>query len=525
MRKKRHQREKCQQRSPVPTIMSVSDGASFSADKLTCPICLQLFSEPISLPCGHTYCFLCLKNMEEGLDQHRCLECQAEYQGTTALMKNLKMTKFIEAYKVTAEKGFAPADLPAVIHVTSKSMCNSALDQSDGQSQCYGEENKTNRGCETGSGFRGTRCNPTQAKISSKGKMEMDEPKFKLASQVTELHIKLEIAEGVLMKEREWELQVTTSNSQLREKISKLLGQMKDSLQSYSDQVMQMVEKELGPGEESIRARVGQASELAKQLRHTVLTAESLLTEEDEKAFSDELQSLNANIAEVLEKPLREDEDFLETKVNFAYACPKLENMNTVLREQLGETQRSLRTTFNPSELTFDPETAHPNLVLSEDLKTVTFSTVKRSYTPSPQRFTSFYQVLSAQSFSEGEHCWEVELEGSPWIIGMCYSGKMPRSGMPSALESSQSSWCLMWYDNLLTAFEQGHSVPLKKTTVSRRLEVKLSFKTHRLSFYNISPTSGKTHIYTFKANLSEAVHLAYRMMSGHPKGRVTICS
>ncbi|XP_027858010.1 E3 ubiquitin-protein ligase TRIM21 isoform X1 [Xiphophorus couchianus] len=505
--------------------MSVSDGASFPADKLTCPICLQLFSEPISLPCGHTYCFLCLKNMEEGLDQHRCPECQAEYQGTTALLKNVKISKFIETYKDTAEKGFAPADLPAVIHVTSKSMCNSALDQSDGQSQCYGEENKTNRGCETGSGFRGTLCNPMQAKISSKGKMEMDEPKFKLASQVTELHIRLEIAEGVLMKEKEWELQVTTSNSQLREKISTLLGQMKDSLQSYSDQVMQMVEKELGPSEESIRARVGQASELAKQLRHTVLTAESLLTEEDEKAFSDELQSLNANIVEVLEKPLREDEDFVETKVNFAYACPKLENMNTVLREQLGEIQRSLRNTFNPSELTFDPETVHPNLILSEDLKTVTFSTVKRSYTSSPQRFTSFYQVLSAQSFSEGEHCWEVELEGSPWIIGMCYSGKLPRSGLPSALESSQSSWCLMWFDNLLTAFEQGHSVPLKKTTVSRRLEVKLSFKTHRLSFYNISPTSGKTHIYTFKANLSEAVHFAYRMMSGHPKGRVTICS
>ncbi|XP_027858012.1 E3 ubiquitin/ISG15 ligase TRIM25 isoform X2 [Xiphophorus couchianus] len=477
--------------------MSVSDGASFPADKLTCPICLQLFSEPISLPCGHTYCFLCLKNMEEGLDQHRCPECQAEYQGTTALLKNVKISKFIETYKDTAEKGFAPADLPAVIHVTSKSMCNSALDL----------------------------CNPMQAKISSKGKMEMDEPKFKLASQVTELHIRLEIAEGVLMKEKEWELQVTTSNSQLREKISTLLGQMKDSLQSYSDQVMQMVEKELGPSEESIRARVGQASELAKQLRHTVLTAESLLTEEDEKAFSDELQSLNANIVEVLEKPLREDEDFVETKVNFAYACPKLENMNTVLREQLGEIQRSLRNTFNPSELTFDPETVHPNLILSEDLKTVTFSTVKRSYTSSPQRFTSFYQVLSAQSFSEGEHCWEVELEGSPWIIGMCYSGKLPRSGLPSALESSQSSWCLMWFDNLLTAFEQGHSVPLKKTTVSRRLEVKLSFKTHRLSFYNISPTSGKTHIYTFKANLSEAVHFAYRMMSGHPKGRVTICS
>ncbi|MED6251671.1 hypothetical protein ATANTOWER_001144 [Ataeniobius toweri] len=514
--------------------MSVSeDEANISTDnpieplasELTCPICLQLFSEPVSLPCGHMYCFPCLKTMEEGLDQHSCPECQAEYQGTTALVKNDKMCRFVETYMTTAGKSFSPANPPELLHVTSKSRHNFAMDQSAGESQNYRGEHKANKGCEVGFASKNIPFNPVQEKISRKSKIEMNEPKFKLASQITELHLKLEIAEGVLTKEKEWELQMTTSNSQMRGKISKLLGQMKDSLQSYSDQVTQMVEKELGPGENSIGSQVNQTSELVKQLRHAVLTAESLLTEEDEKAFTDELQSLKPSIAELLAKQLTEEKDFIETEVNLAQACPKLENMNTELREQLGEIQRTLRNTLNPSELTFDPETAHPNLILSEDLKTVTFSTVKQSYPSSPQRFTNFYQVLSVQSFSEGEHCWEVELEGSPWIIGMCYSGKLARSGVPSALESSRSSWCLMWFDNLLTAFEQGHSVPLKKTTMSRRLEVKLSFKTHRLSFYNISSTSGKTHIYTFKANLSEAVHLAYRMMSGHPKGRVMICS
>ncbi|XP_012725962.2 E3 ubiquitin/ISG15 ligase TRIM25 [Fundulus heteroclitus] len=492
-----------------------------SASELRCPMCLQLFSEPVSLPCGHVYCFPCLKTMEEGLDQHRCPECQAEYQGTTALVKNGKTSKTVEPCEATAGTTSSLADPPDVLHVTSKSGNAFAVDQSAGESQYHREGYKA-KGCETESASGKV---PVPAKGSSKGKMEMDEPKFKLASQVTELHLKLEVAEGVLKREKEWELQVTTLNSQLRDKISRLLLQLKDSVQSYSDQVVQVVEKELGPGEASIGGRVDQTAELAKQLRRAVLTAESLLTEEDEKAFGDELQSLKPNIEELLAKPLREDEGFAETAVNPARACPKLEVMNAALREQLGEIQRSLRNTLNPSELTFDPETAHPNLILSEDLKTVTFSTVKQSYPSSPHRFTSFYQVLTAQSFSDGEHCWEVELEGSPWIVGMCYSGKLPRSGMPSALESSRSSWCLMWHDNLLTAFEQGHGVPLKKTTVSRRLEVKLSFKTHRLSFYNVSPTSGKTHIYTFKANLSEAVHLAYRMMSGHPKGRVTICS
>ncbi|XP_008295454.1 E3 ubiquitin-protein ligase TRIM21 [Stegastes partitus] len=502
--------------------------------ELTCPICLQLFSEPVSLPCGHIYCFGCLQTMGEGLDQHSCPECQTEYQGTKALVKNFKMRNIVETYKATAGKILSTADPSDVSHVAVEGNDSSPTAESNakypqslataGKSQEESSESKAQDGFQMGSGSTNHPFSVDQEKSSCKGKLEMDEPKFKLASQVTELNLKLEVAEGFLKKEKEWELEVTTANAQLREKASKLLGQIQDLSQSYSVQVTQMIEEELGPGEASVFSRVSQASELTKQLRQATFKAESLLTEDDETVFSDELKSLQPHIEELIAKPV-EEEDLVEVKVNPARVCSKLENMNAELRDRLGEIQRSLRSTLNPSEVTFDPETVHPNLILSEDLKTVTFSAVKQTYPSSPQRFMSFFQVLSTQSFSEGDHCWEVELEGSPWIIGICYSGKLERSGLPSALESSRGSWCLMWFNNLLTAFEQSHSVPLKKTTVSRRLEVRLSFKTHRLSFYNISATSGKTHIYTFKANLTEPVHLAYRMMSGHPKGRVTVHS
>lgn len=499
------------------------------ASELTCPICLQLFSEPVSLPCGHVYCFACLQTMGEGLDQHSCPECQAEYQGTSALVRSLKMCSVIETYKATAGRVSSTADPSEVGHVKVKDDGGSVTEDSNSKHHqdvaTSGENREESSVCEGKGGSQiGSEC-LDQEQGGGKGKMEMDEPKFKMASQVTELSLKLEMAESVLRKEKEREVEVTTANGQLREKARRLLRQITDLSQSYSVQVMQLIEEELGPGEASIGSRVSQASELTKQLRRAMLRAESLLTEDDAAAFNDELRTLQPQIVELLSTPVGEEDDHVESKINSARACPKLENMNAELMERFGEIQRSLRNTLNPSEVTFDPDTAHPNLVLSGDLKTVTFSAVKQPYPFSPQRFTNFFQVLSTQSFYEGDHCWEVELEGSPWIIGVCYSGKLARSGLPSALESSRSSWCLMWFNNLLTAFEQSHSVPLKRTTVSRRLEIRLSFKTHRLSFYNISPVSGKTHVYTFKANLTEPVHLAYRMMSGHPKGRVTIYS
>lgn len=509
--------------SETKTKPSIKNHPGALALELTCPICLQLFSEPVSLPCGHVYCLACIQTMGEGLDQHSCPECQTEYRGAKDFVKSFKMCSIIETFKATAGKVDPSANLPDVSHVVEIDG-SPFMDESNIK---YYQDIATAQasGFLIGCGSTDYPFSSDQARGSGKSKVELEEPKFRLASQITELTLKLEMAEGDLKKERELEVEVTAANAQQREKASRLLGQIVDLSQSFSAQVMQLIEEELSPGEASICSRVGRASELTKQLRQAVLRAESLLTEEDETAFTDELQSLQPHIVELMAKPVGEDEDRVESKVNPARACPKLEHMNAELRERLGEIQRSLRNTLNPSEVTFDPETAHPNLVLTEDLKTVTFSATKQPYPSSPQRFTSFFQVLSTQSFYEGDHCWEVELEGSPWIIGVCYSGKLGRIGLPSALESSRSSWCLMWVDNRLTAFERGHDVPLKRTTVSRRLEIRLSFKTHRLSFYNISPTSGKTHVYTFKANLTEPVHLAYRMMSGHPKARVTIYS
>ncbi|KAM4612699.1 zinc-binding protein A33 isoform 1-T2 [Polymixia lowei] len=531
--------------------MSVSGTENNQVSALTCPMCLQLFTEPVSLPCGHNYCLACLETMGAGLDQLCCPECQAEYEGTKALVKNFQMCSLVETYKATAGEVNSNPIQSEVSYVTTKnSVCSitekkEATDHQDAaaSNQNQAESSKCNfkelkesvqagiqeykgkDGFHIGLRSTGNPLSLDKEQDNTKDKMEMDKPKFRLASQVTDLTLKVEIAESVLQKEKEWEVEVSAANAQLRERAAKLLEGIMDLTLSYSAEVTKLIEGELCPGEAIIRSRVSQASTLTDQLRQAMLSAESLLTEEDGTVFSEDLRNLQPHIAELMAKPLEEVDDRIESKVNPARACPKLEQMNVEFRARLGEIQRSLRNTLNPSEVTFDLETAHPNLVLSQDMKTVTFSATKQPYPSSPQRFSSFLQVLSTQSFYGGEHCWEVELEGSPWAIGICYSGKLARSGLPSALESSRSSWCLMWFENLLRAFEQGHDVPLKRTIGSRRLEIRLSFKTHRLSFYNISPSSGKTHIYTFKANLTEPVHLAYRMMSGQPKASVTIYS
>ena len=498
--------------------------------ELTCPICLQLFSEPVSLPCDHTYCLACIQTLGQSRDQHNCPECYAEYPGSDLLRKNFKICSIVETYRAAAGK-FSPAVKGPNDGCVAGTSTDRTAAEGPKAEQCQDTATadgslKEGSRCEGMAGFHMWTGSEQPVPLEqNKSNVELDEPKFRLASHVTELNLKLEVAESLLLKEEEWEMEVSFANGQLRKRTSKLLEQIEELSRSYVSQVRQLVEEELGPGEAGASTRVSLASDITERLRQAKVRAESLLTVDTEAEFNEGLCGLQPQIEQLLAMPVGLEEDCAESKVNPARACSKLEIMNAELWERTGELQRSLRNILNPSEVTFDPETVHPNLILSEDLKTVSFSAAKQSYPSSPQRFTNFFQVLSLQSFHEGDHCWEVELEGSPWLIGVCASQKLARSGLASALESSRGSWCLMWFNNLLTAFEQGHSVPLKKTTVSRTLEIRLSFKTHRLSFYNISSISGKTHVYTFKANLTEPVHLAYRMLSGHPKGRITINS
>ncbi|NXY79971.1 BT2A1 protein, partial [Glareola pratincola] len=74
--------------------------------------------------------------------------------------------------------------------------------------------------------------------------------------------------------------------------------------------------------------------------------------------------------------------------------------------------------------VTLDPNTAHSQLVLSEDLRCVRRDFEQLDLPDTPERFYSRCCVLGREGFWEGRHCWEVEVEGevggdSWWAVGV----------------------------------------------------------------------------------------------------------
>ncbi|XP_062853453.1 zinc-binding protein A33 [Trichomycterus rosablanca] len=467
--------------------------------ELYCPACHNLFFYPVTLHCGHTFCLACLENSKttEACEvQPCCLECGVEYHYNEFQERNLELGNIVEMYR-------------SVITVETKDQVKPS---------CSNHEEKASN-----------IVSNIREKVANGSSVSWDDPcvhRSRLAPVMTDIQAKIALVEDLLDKAKEKEIAVKASNNVLKQKVSTALAEMVDLLKSYSTTEMDLLVAQLKPSEEIMETNVRKLLDLHRQLKETKLQINTLLKEQDNAKFSIGIQVIEALAASLVVEPQKfEPSTEKEINTDMTNMCADMEQRNSDLRLKLGAAYRCLRSLINPSEVTFDPNTLHPNLVLSEDLKTVSFSVAKQPYTTGPQRFANLFQVLSSQSFSNGDHHWILQAEGCSWVMGLCYEG-LPRSGTGSGLESSSGAWCLMWFNNLIKAYDGGKETPLQlRTPFLQSLEIRLSFSNNSVEFYSISNVTGiKTHLYTFGVSLTEPVFLAVRMMSCQPKARITLC-
>ncbi|CDQ60889.1 unnamed protein product [Oncorhynchus mykiss] len=199
-------------------------------------------------------------------------------------------------------------------------------------------------------------------------------------------------------------------------------------------------------------------------------------------------------------------------------------NMLLLIHSQTPITKRLIKSLFShgkitplstdSTEVSLDPETAHPKLVISLHGDSVTYTDTWQELPELPGRFDTTLNVISLQGFSSGRHYWEIDVAGKTyWELGLTYP-TISRKGRAEDcwLGRGSDSWAMEFFDGEYTAWHGGvpHQLPVTKHL--SRIGVLCSFPAGLVSFLG---ADSMTPLFSFCVGaFKDCLHLA--LCPGH---------
>uniref|UniRef100_A0A3P9LDH7 B30.2/SPRY domain-containing protein n=1 Tax=Oryzias latipes TaxID=8090 RepID=A0A3P9LDH7_ORYLA len=158
-------------------------------------------------------------------------------------------------------------------------------------------------------------------------------------------------------------------------------------------------------------------------------------------------------------------------------------------------------------QITLNPNTAHRELLLSEENRKVTMMKKPQSYSGHPDRFTKYFQVLSRESLT-GRCYWEVERRGKNVSVAVAYKN-ISRSGNESGFGYNDKSWSLVCYPDRLS-FNHNNIKTTISAPGSSRVGVYLDHRAGVLSFYSVSESM--TLLHRVQTTFTQPLHAGLRL-------------
>ncbi|XP_045340170.1 E3 ubiquitin-protein ligase TRIM7 isoform X3 [Leopardus geoffroyi] len=268
---------------------------------------------------------------------------------------------------------------------------------------------------------------------------------------------------------------------------------------------------------------LGRLEELSREVTHK--QNENIAQLEGEIT---QLSKLSSQIQETSRKP---DLDFLQEFKNTLSRCsnvpgPKPTTVSSemknkvwnvslktfVLKGLLKKFKEDLRGELEKEEkveLTLDPDTANPRLILSLDLKSVRLGQRAQDLPCHPRRFDTNMRVLASCGFSSGRHHWEVEVGSKDgWAFGVARESVRRKGLTPFTPE--EGVWALQLNSGKYWAVTSPERTPLSCGHLSR-VRVALDLEVGAVSFYAVEDMR---HLYTFRVNFHERVFPLFSVCS-----------
>ncbi|XP_018586701.2 nuclear factor 7, brain-like [Scleropages formosus] len=513
------------------TCGGMASGRSVLEEELSCPVCCDIYRDPVVLlKCSHSFCKDCLEKSWEEKSSRECPVCRRTSTDDPPL--NLALNNMSEIFSQERSQG-AAAGTDVLCHLHNEKLKLFCLD--DQVPVCLV--------CQTSETHKNHKLQPVQdiadeykkelkdALNLLQGKLEM----FTEAKQICE-----EIADHIKIQEDHTESQI---EAQL-EKVHQFLKHVEESritvLREEEKEIHMMIfgkpsQKSRATGEEfrcqdasfeqhtdnRLKKEFEQLHQFLKdeeaariaELREEEEHKSDMMKEKIEK-MTQEISSLSETIRAVERELGAEDVSFLQNykdiKERYLKSQVRVKDPEEVpgalinVAKHLGNLKyrvwEKMLDVVQYTPVILDPNTAHPNLRLSEDLTSVRCS-YRKQLPLNPERFDPCRCVLGSEGFSSGKHSWDVQVGGVyHWFLGVVKESVNRRGN--AHWNPQGELWCIGLSDTSYTALTSPPT-RLKVVKKPQKIRVQLDWDGGQLSF---SDPSHNTPLYTFKQRFKEKV-------------------
>ncbi|XP_078501853.1 E3 ubiquitin-protein ligase TRIM39-like [Lissotriton helveticus] len=430
-------------------------------EEATCSICLEYFKDPVSVECGHTFCQSCISQCWEGLQtDFLCPECRETSQ-SKKLRSNKRLANMVETLKHLDVQTVTPRD--------------SIL--------CRKHEEKLKLFCEDDQEPICVVCSMSRDhKPHSVLPIEeaAQEYKEKFQSYLDCLKKKLNDFLELLRKEetkvRHLESQFKTQREQILDEFEKL----QTFLENEKMCRLSTLEKEEKKSLQSIKETVNKLEDQQSVLGRLITEIEVKCQQQDVEILKDVKSTLSRY------ENVKAQHATYDTSTGIKEMTNKEKEVD--LHREIIESLDWRWARGFAAEVTLDPDTAHSQLILSEDGRSGRHGDRDQGLPRTPQRFTKYLIVLGRERLSSGRHYWEVEVgDKTRWTLGVCDEAVSRKDELIFAPEDG------FWLVGLRDGKYEALTAP--PTLLAPRVPPKavgffLDFEAGRLSLYNVDDRS-----------------------------------
>uniref|UniRef100_W5LJW0 Uncharacterized protein n=1 Tax=Astyanax mexicanus TaxID=7994 RepID=W5LJW0_ASTMX len=232
--------------------------------------------------------------------------------------------------------------------------------------------------------------------------------------------------------------------------------------------------------EEKQKAAERQAEELIKELEQEITELKRRDTELEQISHTEDHLHLLQVYPSLCQTP-HHQKTWTDVRINTHLRVE-------TLRKALSQLQEALM------DVTLDPDTAHPELILSDDGKQVKHGDIRQKVPDSPQRFDECPCVLGKEGFSSGRFYYEVQVRGkTEWDLGVTRESSNRKGEI--TLSPEDGEWSISLRNESEYTANECPSVLLSLNQVLQKVGVFVDYEEGLVSFYDVETSS---HIYSF---------------------------